>query len=132
VLLTGVAGTHSHSFVETSDNVVIESLRREGKQIEMRMVECLGVAGAAELRLSLPHRQAFLTDLLGGNPKPLKGGPRYSFPIRPQQIVTIRFTTDSDAGVTRLLTSWDHLVPENKRAMLNEYSSEKGHPPLGD
>ena len=46
-------------------------LRREGKDIEMRMTECLGSAGTAEVTLNLPHRGAALTNLRGGNPKPL-------------------------------------------------------------
>ena len=34
-----------------------------------------------------------MTDLTGGHPQPLPGGPAYEFPVRPQQIVTLRFKT---------------------------------------
>ena len=60
-------------------------------EIELRLAECLGVAGTAEVTLNLPHRGAELTDLVGGRREPLSGGPTYRFPVRPQQIVTLRF-----------------------------------------
>ena len=132
VLVAGVSHMAARSFLETSENLVVEAMRREGGHIELRMVECLGYAGTARVRLRLPHSQAVLTDMLGGSPKPLRAGSSYSFPIRPQQIVTMRFLTKAAAEEITLRTKWDDLVPQNKRAMLYEYSSEKGHPPLGE
>ena len=38
----------ARSFVRTSDNVIVEAIRREGSDIELRLAECLGVAGQAE------------------------------------------------------------------------------------
>ncbi|MCX5676569.1 MAG: hypothetical protein NTX87_16330, partial [Planctomycetota bacterium] len=119
------------SFLQTSDNVIVEALRREGPDIELRMYECFGYAGTAEVTLNLPHQDARLTDLVGGNAKPLSGGPTYKFPIRPQQIVTMRFRAPSAVPDVKPLTKWDELVPEAKREALNTRIDAKGHPPRG-
>ena len=125
------APTAPQSFLQTSDNVIVEALRREGPDIELRMAECFGYAGEAEVTLNLPHTDARLTDLVGGNAKPLAGGPTYKFPIRPQQIVTMRFRAPSAVPDVKPLTKWDELVPEAKREALNTRIDAKGHPPRG-
>ena len=120
------------SFVQTSDNVIVEALRREGGEIELRLAECFGRAGNASVTLNLPHLDAALTDLLGGNRQPLRGGPGYEFAVRPQQIVTLRFKTKSATAEVKALTDWDELVPVSKREALRRYLPEvKGHPPAG-
>jgi alpha-mannosidase len=119
------------SFLQSSDNVIVESMRRDGEFVEVRLVECLGRQGAAYVTLHLPHMRAFLTDMTGRNAKPLAGGPRYEFRVRPQQIVTIRFRTPPIPRPKPLL-AWDALAPPNKRAALHRYSTEKGHPPRGE
>jgi len=130
---TGRKPSAAQSFVQTSDNVIVEVIRREGNQIEMRLVESRGVPGTAEVVLNLPHQGAALTDLRGKNPQALEGsGPRYTFPIRPQQIVTIRFGAAASVGELELVTSWDKFVPEQKRAALHAYRPVKGHPPRGN
>jgi alpha-mannosidase len=132
LVLDAGAPARPESFVQTSDNVIVEALRREGGEIELRLAECLGRAGPATLTLNLPHRGAALTDLVGGRRQPLRGGPRYTFPIRPQQIVTLRFATAGAVAEIKPLTEWDELVPEAKRAALRRYLPEvKGHPPAG-
>ena len=121
------------SFLQTSDNVIVEVVRREGAEIEVRLVECLGVPGAAEVTLNLPHRGAALTDLRGRRPQPLAGdGPTYRFPVRPQQIVTIHFHAASAVSSLVPVTAWDKFVPETKRAALHAYGPYKGHPPRGN
>lgn len=132
VILPGQGEKPPHSFIETSDNVIVEAMRREGSQIELRFVECLGYAGTAEVKLSLPHSKAALTDLLGRHPKPLRKAVRYRFPVRPQQIVTMRFDTSSAVPEPALIHKWDEFVPPAKLAALHAYSSDKGHPPRGD
>ncbi len=132
VVVTGRGPASTKSFLTTSRNVVVEAMRRVGADIEVRLAECLGYAGTAEVALSLPHKSASQTDLNGDHPKPLEGGPNYSFAIRPQQIVTLRFRTAAAAAAPRLVTQWDEMVPPAKLAMLHEYSSEKGHPPRGN
>ncbi|MGH9612186.1 MAG: glycosyl hydrolase-related protein, partial [Bryobacteraceae bacterium] len=132
VILTGHGEKPPRSFIETSDNVIVEAMRREGSQIELRFVECLGYPGTAEVRMPLPHSKAALTDLLGQRPKPLRKAARYRFPIRPQQIVTMRFDTSSSAPQPALVQQWDEFVPAAKLAALHAYSSDKGHPPRGD
>jgi alpha-mannosidase len=120
------------SFLETSGNVIVEALRREGGDIELRLAECLGIAGSAEVNLALPHGAAFRTDLVGGRPSPLEGGPAYRFPVRPQEIVTIRLRAPSPVEEPRPLLSWAELVPERKREALSRRILNKGHPPRGN
>jgi alpha-mannosidase len=131
IVLSVKVPTSPQSFLQTSDNVIVEALRREGPDIELRMAECFGYAGEAEVTLNLPHTDARLTDLVGGNAKPLAGGPTYKFPIRPQQIVTMRFRAPSAVPDVKPLTKWDDLVPEAKREALNTRIDAKGHPPRG-
>jgi alpha-mannosidase len=132
VALPGRQVTPEKSFVQTSNNLIVPVIRREGKEIEMRLVECLGHAGTAEVTVNLPHQGAALTDLRGRNPQPLQGGPTYRFPVAPQQIVTMRFHTDSAVEEIKPILKWDDLVPLPKRAALHQYGKYKGHPPRGD
>jgi hypothetical protein len=118
--------------VLTSDNVIVEALRREGSEIELRLVECWGEMGPAEVTLRLPHSAAALTDLVGANRQPLSGGPSYRFTVHPQQIVTLRFQTSTSVPDIQPLTDWTPLVPEAKRAALHQRLDKKGHPPRGD
>jgi alpha-mannosidase len=108
------------SFVTTSDNLLMESMRREGDELELRMVECLGIAAAAEVTVHLPHGKAVLTNLLGEERRDLPGGPNYRFQVRPQQIVTLRLKTAQSVAPLKALTDWTPLVPEAKRARLYE------------
>lgn len=117
--------------LRTSGNVIVESMRRTGNEIELRLAECLGFAGTAEVTLSLPHKYAAKTDMNGDHAKSLPGGPKYLFPVRPQEIVTLRFGTSSQVVEAELVTKWDAMVPPAKLPMLHRYSSEKGHPPRG-
>ena len=122
----------AQSFVQTSDNVIIEALRRDGADMEMRLVETVGQPGTAEVTLGLPHVSAALTDLTGGRAQKLASGPVYRFPVRAQQIVTLRFRTPEPVAEVRPLTEWDELVPPHKRPALHEYlKDKKGHPPRG-
>jgi alpha-mannosidase len=133
VLISQCAKSLARSFVQTSDNVIVEVVRREGADIEVRLAECLGAAGTAQVTVDLPHEHAALTDLLGGNPKPLEGGPTYRFPVRPQQIVTMRLRTAAPVADVQPLTQWDELVPAAKREALRKYlPGVKGHPPRGN
>lgn len=128
----GCAAVESPAILQTSDNVIVEALRREGGEIELRLAECLGRAGEASVTLNLPHLDAALTDMLGCHRQPLRGGPTYTFPVRPQQIVTMRFKTADAVSAVKPLTEWDELVPENKREALRRYLPDvKGHPPAG-
>jgi alpha-mannosidase len=123
----------ARSFVSTSDNVIAEVVRREGDEIEMRLFECRGLAGTAAVTVNLPHQGAAITDLRGRNPKPLEGrGPTYRFPVRPQQIATLRFRTAARVEEIKPVTEWDKFVPESKSGALHGYGNYKGHPPRGD
>ncbi len=120
------------SMIKTSDNVIVQAMRREGTDIELRLVECLGQAGEAQITINLEHTSAALTNMLGENPQPLGGGPKYSFKIQPQQIVTLRLRTNVPVPNIRPLTNWSPLVPKHKRPALETYDPNvKGHPPHG-
>jgi hypothetical protein len=130
-VIADVAPSPARTFLATSANVIVESVRRDRNDLEVRLVECLGRAGKVDVTVSIPHRGAAITDLTGSKPVPLKGGPQYQFAIRAQQIVTLRFRTAAPVGEVRPLLEWDPLVPAAKRPALHEYSEEKGHPPRG-
>jgi len=132
VAVGGRTGIASHSYLETSDNVIVESLRREGDHITLRLAEAFGIAGEAHVKLSLPHKSAVITDLTGHPVSPLPNGSEYRFALRPQQIVTIHFRTDSAVAEETPVTEWDKFVPQSKLQALHAYSPELiGHPPLG-
>ncbi len=129
----GSAPMEDVSFAQTSDNVIVEAMRREGGFLEIRLAECLGVAGHARVTLDLPHESAAITDLTGGGANALGGGPAYEFPIRPQQIVTLRFKTREPVAGVEPLLKWDALVPPHKLEALRHYLPDvKGHPPAGN
>jgi hypothetical protein len=125
------AGSRPVSFLGTSGNVIVEAMRRDREYLEVRLAECFGKAGTAHVAVALPHRGAALTNLTGSQPKPLAGGPRYEFAVRPQQIVTLRFRTGGNVPPPEPLLDWAPLAPPAKRAMLKQYSNKKGHPPRG-
>ncbi|MBI5820011.1 MAG: hypothetical protein HZA88_13585 [Verrucomicrobia bacterium] len=132
VTVDGGAPAKPMSFVQSSDNVIVEAMRREGSEIELRLAECLGRAGKASVTLNLPHLDAALTDLVGGHRELLRGGPTYKFPVRPQQIVTMRFRTKTSVPEVKPLMEWDEMVPVKKREALHRYLPDvKGHPPAG-
>ncbi len=129
---TGSAVNTPHSFVKTSDNMIVEAIRREGQFIEIRMVESKGLPGTAKVALSLPHTDAAITNMLGENPIKLRGNSSYTFKVRPQQIVTMRFKTKAGVKKIKPLTDWNPMVPVAKRDMLNKrLPNVLGHPPLG-
>lgn len=130
VAVAGCRAGPPESFLKTSDNLIVEAMRRDGADIELRLVESIGVSGLAEVTLHLPHESAALTDLVGGHAQKLAGGPTYKFPVKPQQIVTVRFKTAQRVPDVVPLTKWDELVPVSKRAALNHYKPNlTGHPP---
>lgn len=132
IVVPGKQVTPEKSIVQTSDNVIAMVMRREGQEIELRLVECLGRAGTAEVIVTLPHQGAALTDLRGKNPQALKGGPAYHFSVAPQQIVTMHLHAESAVEDIKPILKWDELVPVAKRAALHQYGQFKGHPPRGD
>ncbi|MCC6362613.1 MAG: hypothetical protein IT165_03765 [Bryobacterales bacterium] len=132
LVFAGRKAAPAWSFLQTSDNVIVEALRRIGSDIEVRFAECLGSAGTAEVALLLPHQSASRTDMNGEHARPLTGGPVYKLPVKAQQIVTLRFRTAHSVPEAEVITRWDPMVPAAKRPMLHQYSSEKGHPPRGN
>ncbi len=128
VEISGCAPRAAASLLETSGHVIVEAVRREQDEIEVRLAECLGEAGPAEVHLRIPYRSAAQTDLTGERRTPFSG----KLDLRPQQIITLRYRTATAAPAVEPLTRWDELAPEAKRAALHEYSPDKGHPPRGD
>jgi hypothetical protein len=112
--------------------LIVEAMRRDGADVELRLVEAVGQAGTAKVKFNLPHTGAALTDLTGGRVQKLTGGPEYQFPVKPQQIITMRFRTAEPVAEIAPLLTWDELVPAVKQAALHEYIPDKlGHPPRG-
>lgn len=128
----GFAMPAAKSFIQTSDNVVVEALRREGDDLELRLVECLGQASSATVKVDLPHDQAALTDLVGRRRQPLSGGPEYTLSLRPQQIVTLRLRAPNAVAPIAALRSFDPVVPLAKREFMRTFRDPQmvGHPPL--
>lgn len=133
----GAAVSREQSFVVTSGNVIVEALRRTGKEIELRLVECLGAVGPATVQVNLPHGAAAFTDLTGGRRTPVKprstsGGAVYAFNVRPQQIVTLRLQAPEAVAPVQPLTTFDSVVPAAKRAATRGFKHPdlKGHPPM--
>ena len=119
------------SFLSTSDNLIVEAIRRVGRQIEVRLSEWSGAAGTGEVTIRLPHNSARLTNLMGEQGVVLAGGPTYRFPVRPQQIVTLRFDASSGVQEPSPLRNWASLVPSAKQRALKVRLQSKGHPPRG-
>jgi hypothetical protein len=129
----GKEATRTGSFVETSDRLILAAMRREGSDLELRVVDWTGQPeGKATVTVHLPHQAAAITDMNGANPQPLGGGPRCEMTVRPQQIITLRLKTDTAVPTVEPRTRWDDLVPESKRPALNRFINRKGHPPAGD
>jgi alpha-mannosidase len=133
VVIPGRAAMQARSFVETSDNVIVEAMRREGDHIELRMVESLGMPGTATIKVLFPHRRAMLTDLVGGKRSDLPKDATYKLQVRAQEIVTMHLETSSSVPIPPPTTSWDSFVPAGKLAALHAYDPNlKGHPPFGN
>ena len=132
VLVAERAETPARSYLQTTNNVIVEAMRREGDHIELRLVECLGKAGHAEVALALPHTKLTFTTLTGEAISTVKKDARYSFQVRPQQIVTLHFHTDSTVPEPEIVTRWDKFVPKEKLPALHAYDPRLiGHPPFG-
>ncbi len=120
---------HDVSFLQTSPNLIVEAVRRVGPDLEVRLVECAGQAGEAELTLHLPHQDVRRTDLMGEHAQSLaEPDGRCRFPVQPQQIVTLRFATASAAPAAPAIRAWDALVPPEKLPALHQYSEARGYP----
>lgn len=130
-----IADSASHpprSFLQSSDNLILEAMRREGDHIEIRLVECAGRPGTARIKLNLPHTSATLTDAAGRQKSILGSRPEYAFAVRPQQIVTLHIQTADVLPVPPPIRAWDRFVPKNKLPALHTYDPDLiGHPPTG-
>ena len=118
--------------LETSGNIVVEALRREGDQIELRFAEVLGIPGSATVKLNLPHSGAALTSLTGKHRLNLKGNGAYTVQLKPQEIITMHFRTAAALPDAKPVVSWEEFAPPAKLAALRAYDPRvKGHPPFG-
>ena len=80
------------------------------------MVECLGQMGSGSVEVNLPHSAAWQTDLRGQRRVPLPLGSKYRLPVRPQEIVTLRFRTADSVPQVAALTGFEQLLPAAKRS----------------
>jgi hypothetical protein len=122
------------SFCDTSSNVIIESMRRVEDEIEVRLVECLGLSGKGRIQVRLPHTAAVRTDVRGANRVELPVGPAYELDLRPQEIVTLRLRTAGRVPAPEPIRSFERLIPEHKRAFMRNarHPNLVGHPPAAD
>lgn len=133
IAVENCAAQEPRSILETSDNVIVEALRCETDHIEVRMVECLGRSAKASVKLMLPHKRAAVTDLIGREQSALTKSETYTIDLRPQQIATIHFATETALPEAEPVTEWDRFVPERKLPALHNYNSALvGHPPFGN
>jgi alpha-mannosidase len=133
ILIGNRAAQTARSILETSGNVIVEALRCEENHIELRMAECYGHAGTATVKLMLPHKRAVLTDLAGRAQSELPHASSYQIAVKPQQIVTVHFETESALPAPQPITKWDAFVPKQKLAALHTYDPALvGHPPFGN
>ncbi len=94
-------------------------------------MEWAGRAGAAEIAIHLPHEYARMTNFLGEQAKPLTGASGlYRFPIRPQQIATLRFRLASSVPDVAAILDWSPLTPRFKRQPLEVNEPVKGYPAI--
>lgn len=123
------------ALVQASENLSVQSIRRDGRILELRCVERFGRAAPAWIKLAIPHIAASkgaaresgvaLTCITEED-----GIKKYSFDLKPQEIVTLRFDVERHITDVPILTEWDHLVPEKKRPNLGFYDPDLlGHPP---
>ena len=131
LVLTRAAAGEEQSWIEASDNLILEALRRTGDEIELRFVECFGYAGTATVLVNLPHTAAALANLAGEERQSLEPGDEYRFEVRPQQIVTLRLKTDNTVAPVEALRTFDPVVPIEKRAATRGFDHPDlvGHPP---
>jgi alpha-mannosidase len=133
IVVESCAAQESRSILETSDNVIVEALRCETGHIELRMVECLGHSGTASIKLMLPNKQAIVTDLIGREQSVLTKSEIYTIDLKPQQIATIHFATETTLPEAEAVTEWDRFVPDQKLPALHKYNPALvGHPPFGN
>lgn len=123
----GPAGAE-RSWLTASPNVIVESVRRDGADLEVRFVEWLGRGGEAEVEVAVPHLAAARTDLLGERAQPLPVGRRYRLPVAPQEIVTLRLRTADTAPTAPPITDYRPLAPPAKRPSFDLRHDRRGHP----
>jgi alpha-mannosidase len=132
IMIAQAGNDNEPPILETSGNIVVEALRREGNQIELRFAEALGIPGAATVKLNLPHNGAALTNLTGKHLLNLKGNGEYTVQLKPQEIITMHFQTAAALPEARPVVSWEEFAPPAKLPALRAYDpSVKGHPPFG-
>lgn len=100
-------------------------VRRAGAPVRLEIGDRFGGPGRPTASGGRAHRPT------GKRRKPRRGGPKYEFPLHPQQIVTIRLRTAKPAPDVKLITEWDEFVSKPKLPALHAYSALNGHPPRG-
>jgi hypothetical protein len=123
------SGAPLPQLIRTSANLMLEAVRREGRDLEVRLTEWRGEPAMAWVECLAPHRGARRTNLLGEDPRPLGRSRRYRFAVLPQEIVTLRFELEDAVEALPVLRSWETLVPEARRKGLRMRLRQTGHPP---
>jgi hypothetical protein len=124
----GDGAASARSWLTTSPNVIVESVRREGNEVELRFVDWTGLGGDAEVRVDFPHEAAARTDLLGERAQPQPVAQQYRLPLAPQEIVTLRLRVSSTAPPAPPIMDYRPLAPPAKRASFDLRHDRRGHP----
>jgi len=118
------------SWLSTSENVIVESIRRVGGELEIRLVEGTGRGGPGRVEVRLPHEAAYRTSPLGEGRAPLAGAGVYALQLAPQEIVTLRLAVNAaPAPTVPALRTFRPLVPPQKQPSLEIRHNLAGHPP---
>lgn len=121
--------------VQVSRNVLLESSRRIGRWLELRLVEAYGRAGDAEIVIGFAHSSAVIGTARDRERRTLRGLEKqgtttYRLALKPQEIATLSFDLGREAPAARLIEDWDELVPPAKRSGLDRRDPNLiGHPP---
>lgn len=122
--------TETASFLETSDNLILHSMRRESDFVEIRLAESMDRKGSAEVQVNLPHSRALITNMTGRVKEQLNADKRtYHFDVKPQEVITLRLAVNSEVPDIEPLKCWAPLIPRSKRTAFEKRVELKGHPP---
>ncbi len=121
-----------YSFLQSSGNVIVEAIRRDGEFIEVRLAECFGQArhcprhsgSAAPRRRAHQHGRRTMPNCSSADRVT-------NSPSAPSRLSRCASALAQSSAEPKPLLAWDPLVPPAKRPTLHKYSSEKGHPPRG-
>ncbi|MBN2212363.1 MAG: hypothetical protein JW709_13275 [Sedimentisphaerales bacterium] len=121
----------SPSFMEISDNLLLQALRRADDEVEIRLLETKQQSGSVCVTINAPVTEAWRTNLLGENKIPLNDQSPFNLKVKPQEIITLRMKTSRSVPPVKALDSFNDLIPTRKQAYMKSTYDKNllGHPP---